>query len=201
MGYRSQRFALNPIWTLIGINLLVFIATMVAPSLVLLFGLLPAAVLAEPWTIVTSLFIHGSFWHVALNMLTFYFFGTYLLQMVGTRRFLTVYFGAGITASIFYILITFLGAALSAPFLGSPLVLAVGSSGAIFGLGGALTALRPNVRVIVLPIPAPLPLWVAVIGGFLVLSLIPGIAWQAHLGGLLFGLVAGYFLKRRRYSF
>ena len=47
------------------------------------------------------------------------------------------------------------------------------------------------------PIPAPIPLWVAVIGGFIILTFLPYIAWEAHLGGLLFGLVVGYILKGR----
>jgi len=41
-------------------------------------------------------------------------------------------------------------------------------------------------------------LWIAVIGGFLILSVVPGIAWQAHLGGLVFGLIEGYYFRKRR---
>jgi membrane associated rhomboid family serine protease len=62
--------------------------------------------------------------------------------------------------------------------------------------------MRPRLRVFIFPIPAPLPLWAAVIGGFLILSFFPGVAWQAHLGGLVLGLAAGYFFrKRERYFF
>jgi membrane associated rhomboid family serine protease len=73
----------------------------------------------------------------------------------------------------------------------------VGASGAIFALGGALAMLRPKLPVLVFPIPVPMPLWIAVIGSFVVLSFIPSVAWQAHLGGLIVGLVAGYFFRRR----
>jgi membrane associated rhomboid family serine protease len=61
--------------------------------------------------------------------------------------------------------------------------------------------MRPKLRVFVFPIPVPLPLWAAVIGGFLIISFFPGVAWQAHLGGLVLGLIAGYFLRRRERSF
>ena len=75
--------------------------------------------------------------------------------------------------------------------------IAVGASGAIFALGGALAVMRPRLKVFVFPVPVPVPLWAAVIGGFFIISLLPGIAWQAHLGGLVFGLIAGYFFRRR----
>ena len=190
MAYRgNQSFRLSPVVILVIINLLVFVATLISPKLVSLLWLWPANFLAQPWGIVTNLFIHSGFGHIIGNMVTLYFFGTYLSGLVGTGRFLIVYFGGGILGNILFLV------------LAPPLSIAVGASGAIFALGGALAVMRPRVRVFVFPIPAPLPLWVAVIGGFFILSLLPNIAWQAHLGGLVFGLVAGYFLRRReRYS-
>ena len=86
--------------------------------------------------------------------------------------------------------------------LGEPLSVAVGASGAIFALGGALAVMRPKLRVVIFPIPVPLPLWIAVIGGFIILSLLPFVAWQAHLGGLIIGFIAGYIFRRKeRYFF
>jgi len=171
------------------VNFLLFIATAIAPELIFLLGLQPVGLLTRPWTIVTNLFIHSGLWHILANMLTLYFFGRYLSILVGQRKFLLVYFGGGILGNILFIL------------LASPLWVAIGASGAIFALGGALAMMRPKLRVFVFPIPVPLPLWLAVIGGFIIISLLPHIAWQAHLGGLVFGLIAGYFFRRRERYF
>jgi membrane associated rhomboid family serine protease len=133
---------------------------------------------------VTNMFVHGSLGHLAVNMFTLYFLGTFFYRLVGENKFILVYFGGGILGNIFFIL------------LGPPFSIAVGASGAIFALGGALAVMTPKLKVFVFPIPVPLPLWVAVIGGFLVISFFPGIAWQAHLGGLVFGLAAGYLLRK-----
>jgi len=191
MRYRSyQSFKLSPILILIIVNVLLFIATIIVSELIFLLGLQPAGFLSRPWTILTSMFIHAGFWHIIANMLTLYFFGNAVLRLVGAGRFLIVYFGGGILGNILFIL------------LGPPLSIAVGASGAIFALGGALTMMRPKLTVFIIPIPVPIPLWLAVIGGFLILSFLPFIAWQAHLGGLVLGLVAGYIFRRReRYFF
>jgi membrane associated rhomboid family serine protease len=138
----------------------------------------------RPWTIVTNLFVHGGIWHLIFNMLTFYFFGSFLSRLVGTRAFLIIYFFGGILGNVFFML------------LGSPFAIVIGASGAIFALGGALAVLTPRLRVYVFPIPAPVPLWAAVLGGFLIMSFVPGVAWQGHLGGLVFGLIAGLVLRR-----
>ena len=62
MRYKSyQSFKLTPIWILIITNFLLFIATIVSRELIFLLGLQPAGFLDRPWTIVTNLFIHGSF--------------------------------------------------------------------------------------------------------------------------------------------
>ena len=188
--YRSYRRSnLNPIWFLIGTNLLLYIVTLVVPALILSLGLIPAVILDRPWTIITSLFVHGSTWHILTNMITLYFFGRYLCALIGKKKFLTAYFIGGILGSISYIL------------LAPPFSIAIGASGAVFALGGVLAVMRPRLRVFVFPIPAPLPLWAAVIGGFLIISLFPNVAWQAHLGGLVFGLTIGYFFRKRERSF
>ena len=193
MAYRSyQGFRLTPIWAIIGLNLLFFIATLIAPALIRLLGLQPGDFPDRSWTILTSMFMHGGFGHIFANMLTLYFFGRFLSRLVGDGRFLAVYFGGGILGNILLLLL--------ASF--APLSVAIGASGAVFALGGALTFLVPRLRVFIFPIPVPIPLWVAVIGGFVILSFLPFIAWQAHLGGLIVGLIAGYFFRRsRRYYY
>jgi len=190
MTYRSHRgIKLTPIWVLIGLNLLLFIVTLIVPTLIVLLGLIPAGILERPWTIITNLFLHDSIGHILANMITLYFFGRYLCALLGEKRFLIVYFIGGILGNIFYVL------------LGPPLSIAIGASGAVFALGGVLAVMRPRLRVFIFPIPVPLPLWVAVIGGVLILSFFPNVAWQAHLGGLAFGLTIGYFFRRRERSF
>jgi len=190
MAYRSyQGFKLTPIWVIIGVNFLLFIATAINRDLIFFLGLQPASLLRHPWTIVTSMFIHAGFGHIIANMLTFYFFGTFVSMLVGRNKFLLVYFCGGILGNILFIL------------LAPPLSIAVGASGAVFALGGTLAVMRPRLRVLIFFL-IPAPLWAAVIGGFIILSFIPYIAWQAHLGGLVFGLIAGYiFRKRERYFF
>ena len=190
MSNRSYRgFNLGPIEWLIVTNLMLFVMAYVASffnrDFGRIFGFHPAIFLEQPWTIITNMFIHDGIWHIFANMFTLYFFGSYLVRLVGERNFLLIYFIGGILGNIFY------------AFISTPPLPAVGASGAVFALAGALTVLRPRERVFVFPIPAPIPLWGAVLGGFLILSILPGIAWQAHLGGLVFGLVAGYLLKRR----
>ena len=164
---------------------MLFIVTMILPELVYLLGLQPAGFLSRPWTIVTSMFMHGGFWHIFANMLTLYFFGSYLSRLVGWGKFLMVYLAGGILGNVLFVL------------LAPPLSVAVGASGAVFALAGALVMMRPKLPVMIFPIPIPIPLWVAVIGGFLILSFLPSIAWQAHLGGLVLGLIAGYIFRKR----
>ena len=191
MTYRSYRGAgVNLVFVIIGINVLLLLPTIVSQEireeLIINFGLWSKGTFLDyPWGIVTSMFIHNGVFHLFANMITLYFFGSYLYRLLGGGRFLILYFGGGILGSVFFIL------------LAPPVSLAIGASGAIFALGGALSVMRPNLRVFIFLIPVPMPLWVAVIGGFFILSLLPLVAWQAHLGGLVFGLIAGYLFKKR----
>ena len=109
--------------------------------------------------------------------------------MVGTKNFLITYFCGGILGNILYIL------------LGEPYSVAIGASGAVYALAGALVVMMPNLRVLLYFI-VPMPLWVVILVFFVLWSFIPGVAWQAHLGGLVFGLIMGFFFRRRlRYYF
>lgn len=207
MAYRTYQGANStPIWFLIAINLLVFIATLINPRLIRTFlGLVPDNFSSMPWTIVTNLFVHAGFAHIIFNMLTLFFLGGFLSRLIGWRRFLAVYFVGGILGNVFYLLyVYFLGETpgdIFYVFRTFPDVPVVGASGAVFALGGMLTAIAPKLKVLVFPIPVPLPLWVAVIGGFIILIFFPQVAWQAHLGGLVVGLIVGFsFRKRQRYS-
>jgi len=187
---RYQGFRMGLILWLITINLLMFVLTALAAitgrvSLVSLLGVRGATFLSQPWTLFTAMWLHGSFWHILANMITLHFFGTYLSKLVGNRKFLAVYLIGGVVGNLLFALI--------APSFAT----AIGASGAIFAAGGALAMMRPKTPVYVFPIPAPIPLIGAVIGGFVVLSFFPGIAWEAHLGGLIVGLIAGYFFRRQ----
>ena len=190
MRYRSYNTTrANSIWIIIIVNMVLVIVTMLSQEVMYFLGLIPAAFLSQPWTIITNLFIHAGLWHVFANMFTLYFFGSSLTRLIGEGRFLLVYFAGGIIGNVFYL------------FLGPPLSVVVGASGAVFAIAGALTVLAPRLKVFIFPLPIPIPLWAAVIGGFLLLSFLPHVAWQAHLGGLVFGLAAGYFFKRKMRSY
>ena len=177
---------LNVLWFLIALNVLIFIITLLRPEETIYFlGLTPALLSQQPWTIITSMFVHGSIWHILFNMISLYFLGSFFLRAAGEKSFLAVFFLGGLAGNILFIL------------LANPLSTGIGASGAIFALGGALAAMVPRVPVFIFFIPVPVPLWVAILI-FFFLSFLPGIAWQAHLGGLLLGFVAGVIFKRRR---
>ena len=177
---------LNALWFLIALNVLIFIITLLRPEAVIsLLGLTPALLSKQPWTIITSMFVHGGLRHILFNMISLYFLGSFLIRAAGERSFLAVFFLGGVAGNILFIL------------LANPYSTGIGASGAIFALGGALAVMLPRVPVLVFPIPVPIPLWAAILI-FLLLSFLPGIAWQAHLGGLVLGLIAGLILRKRR---
>jgi membrane associated rhomboid family serine protease len=182
---------LNVLWFLIALNVLIFIITLLRPEAVINFlGLTPALLSQQPWTIISSMFVHGSLWHILFNMISLYFLGSFFIRAAGERSFLAVFFLGGLAGNILFVL------------LANPLSTGIGASGAIFALGGALAVMVPRVPVFIFFIPVPVPLWIAILI-FFFLSFLPGIAWQAHLGGLFLGLIAGLILRRRRriYSF
>ncbi|MGP8079606.1 MAG: rhomboid family intramembrane serine protease [Dehalococcoidales bacterium] len=193
MRFRDPRsINLTPLWVLIAVNVLVFIATSISSGSITNVslaianqaGVNSATIASQPWTIVSALFIHDGIFHILFNMLTLYFFGMYVLALVGETRFFLVYFIGGIVGNALFMLL-------------APNSIAVGASGAIFALGGVLAVLVPRLKVMIFPIPVPVDLWISILISFLVLTFVADVAWQAHLGGLLTGLAAGYIFRRQ----
>ena len=133
----------------------------------------------QPWRIVTSLFVHLSILHILFNMYSVFIFGPMLERMLGRARFAALFLLSGIGGSVAVLLI-------------SPATPVAGASGAIFGLLGAYFVIQRhlggnNVQLLI------------VIGLNLVISfVIPNIAWQAHIGGLIVGALVGLIFVRTR---
>ena len=189
--YRTNEGELIPIIAIIIVNVLVYLGVNVAAfngtNIIPYLGLYGSwsGLIERPWTLITYMFTQADFIHLLTNMLTLYFFGSFLNRVAGSRNFLLVYFGGGIIGGVFVLLFS------------SPYVPTIGASGAVFALGGALAIVAPKVSVFIFPIPVPMPLWVAVAIGFLILLPLSFVSWQGHLGGLVFGLLAGLYLRHR----
>jgi membrane associated rhomboid family serine protease len=146
-----------------------------------------------PWVkIVTSMFLHGGWFHLLGNMLYLWIFGNNVEDVLGRVRYLFLYLSCGIVAA--------LAQALSNPFSHTPMV---GASGAIAGVLGAYLLLHPiaNVRCFVwiviffriVNVPAwmMLGLWFAMqlFSGLMATPGRPGVAFWAHIGGFVSGLI------------
>jgi len=101
------------------------------------------------WTLITSMFIHASFFHLFVNMFSLFFIGRFLEMLIGRKRFFWMYIFSGIFAGLFFAGLSYLfgGNALGARIFGSPEDFAVGASGAIFAVAGVLALLTPKNRV------------------------------------------------------
>ncbi len=152
------------------------------------------------WTFLTSMFMHGNFFHLFVNMLSLFFIGTLIQRILGTKRYLSFYLISGIFAGLFFVLISVVmnQFGFSADFN----TYAVGASGALFGLIGLLMLLTPNLPVYVMFIPIPIKIKYAAPGILILLWVISitgniPIGNTAHLGGLIAGLAYGFYLRSK----
>ncbi len=209
---------------LIVINVLVFLFQLslgprAGEQLVFLFGMIPARlqvalgggdvpITAAALPLLTSIFLHGGFLHVLGNMWFLWVFGDNVEDRMGHFRFLTFYLLTGIGAGLIHTL-----------FNWDSTIPAVGASGAISGVMGAYIALFPHSRVVTL-VPLLIFFFVAripaivMIGYWFLLQFLSGVAsigvsattardvggvaWWAHIGGFLLGLLLVRMFRRPR---
>lgn len=184
----------------LGRNLDYFIAThAVIPSQFLAVGLTFEQLLR----LTTTMFMHGGWLHVLSNMLYMWIFGDNVEDRIGHLKYLVFYLISGYVASLAHIIVD--------PSSNSPLI---GASGAIAGLLGAYLILFPHARVLtlvfivffiqIIPIPA-----VVFLGIWFFLQLMSGtasltgqaaqgVAFWAHIGGFVAGMVLVKFFARRK---
>ena len=157
---------------LVSLNVVVWVLQILPGSnLTNQLAFVPLSVFIEPWRMITAGFAHSesNFLHVALNMYSLYIFGSLLEPMLGRLRFLAIW------------LISIFGGSVAVMYLNTPDTWVLGASSGVFGLMAAyfvmLRAIGDNSRGMMGLIAINLGF------GFFM----PGVSWQAHLGGLLAG--------------
>jgi membrane associated rhomboid family serine protease len=205
---RGQR--LRPIvnYSLIALNIIVFLYELMLSDrelsdFVYRWGAIPAEISdgKDVYTLVTSMFLHGGWLHIAGNMLFLWVFGDNVEDTMGHVRYLIFYLLTGIAAGL---LQTVIDSKSTVPL--------VGASGAISGVLAAYLVLFPhgNIRTVILlgwiPLVFLVPAWAMIgywivlqfINGFLSLSVKTeggGVAYWAHVGGFFAGLVLVWLFK------
>ncbi|MCL6638922.1 MAG: rhomboid family intramembrane serine protease [Firmicutes bacterium] len=174
-------------------------------------GVIPAQLVAYGFTadqverLTTAMFLHGGWFHVLSNMLYLWIFGDNVEDRMGHARYLLFYLLTGYVATLAHVFYV--------PFSKAPLV---GASGAIAGVLGAYLVLFPHARVLTLvfilffiqivPIPA-----VIFLGIWFLLQVLNGtaglsaqgaqtVAFWAHVGGFVAGMLLVKLFARRRYA-
>jgi len=179
--------------TLAFIIFIVFLLQIIIPGLTEAFYFMPSKALQEPWRFITSIFLHADFSHLFFNLYALILFGAVLERNVKRSDFLKIFFLSGLSGSLLYYLTILAGI--------SPPKPALGASGAIYGILGAVGFLLPNLVVYVFFFPMRMKhaviFWLIVefIGTFNVYS---GIASAAHLGGLIVGYLYARQIKIER---
>lgn len=208
--------------TLIALNTALFIVGVLIPWLLVPgarsyydvlweLGLLPVYVASgeRVYTLITSMFLHGSLVHLLGNMLYLYIFGDNIEFVMGRVRYIVFYIASGVLAALTHIAIAIMWSP------DSLYIPAVGASGAISGVLGAYILLFPHGRVRFIALWGWIPIFlnlpaIVYIGIWFLYQLFMGlvtvgaqvsvgVAFWAHIGGFIAGLLlAPIFVNRRR---
>jgi Uncharacterized membrane protein (homolog of Drosophila rhomboid) len=143
-------------------------------------GFLEPGPFFQPWRVLTVTLVHGSPWHIALNMLALWALGRSLEPLLGRWRFAALYVLSAMGGSVLVALL-------------APYTWVIGASGAVWGLLGAMFIIGRHIGANVTAIAV-------LLGLNLVITFLPGsnISWQGHIGGGLVGLLVGWIYARTR---
>lgn len=209
---RSQNY---PIVTncIIVINVMVFFFEMAQgqdlDGFLYIYGLVPArysiphvaayfTTAQQLFALFSFMFLHGGFWHLLGNMWSLYIFGDNIEDQLGPLRYLLFYLLCGLTSGLTHL---FLNLSSNVP--------TIGASGAIAGVMGAYFILYPRSKILALIPIIIIPYFIEIpafffLGIWLFFQLLNaagsngagGIAWWAHIGGFIFGIIFLKFLDR-----
>ncbi len=171
---------------LVFINTVILILEALFPVIIEMFGLYPPNFIAEPWIIITSMFLHSGFEHLLYNMFALGLFGIVLERIIGSEKFLIGYILSGIFAGL-------------ATLMMYPSSVSIGASGAIYGIIGILSVLRPRMMIYI-AVPLPMLFYAVIYVFFDVVGIITGvnpdnIAYGAHVAGFIGGVIFGLRIK------
>jgi membrane associated rhomboid family serine protease len=195
-------------FALIGVNVAIFLIQISVgdaanTAIIIAFGAIPSEIdrfaphvgwIAADRSLVTCMFLHEGWDHILGNMLFLFVFGDDIEEALGPWRFLAFYLLCGIAGSLAYVAVN--------AHSNQPLI---GASGAIAGVLGAYMLIRPCARVVVLVIYLPIrvPAWL-MIGLWALLQVVhlagkdnEGVAYMAHVGGLVAGVVLFLLMRPR----
>ena len=181
----KPRYFTDALKVLIGLNLLLYVFKTISDGevdLVQILGLSPETVWPLVWQPLTYMFVHGDFWHVAINMLVLFLFGSELETIWGRHGFIKYYLITGIGSGLVW---------LSFQSFSSVPAYLIGASGAVYGILTAYGLMFPNrIVYIYFLFPVRVKYFVMILGGIAFFSSLgnhSNISHLTHLSGMLIG--------------
>ncbi|MBT0771204.1 rhomboid family intramembrane serine protease [Kineosporia sp. J2-2] len=169
---------------IIGLCVVVWLLQQISTQVTIDFSFFPPYALSEPWRLLTAAFLHSpsSPLHILFNMYALWMTGPYLEQLFGRARFIALYLVSAVGGSIGYLLLA------TPAYDGTWTTTTVGASGAVFGMFGAFFVVQRRLN------RDATQILVLIVINFALGLFMNGIAWQAHLGGLVTGVLTAAVL-------
>jgi len=207
-GYIVRTPSAKATWTIIGVNIIIGLPMIIFQysnpglfkAVIMMFSAVPLYTINgwEPYRLITSMFLHGGFIHLFLNMFALFIFGPDVERVLGRVRYLILYFVSGVIADYAhaYFILEFYPIE---QLLRTP---SIGASGAIFGVMAAFAVFFPFRRLFIFigfPIVAPAIVAVFIMAllqfAYALFTPFSQVAYAAHLGGFIAGLILALIYK------